>query len=234
MSYCVNCGVELDETLRRCPLCGTEVINPNRKSEPDPATRPYPTKVELLERRATRRFFLLMATLMLLIPPIVCLICDVLSAGRLSWSAYVIGATAMAYVYVLIPFALEKPHPWLCLALDCGITILFLYGIAAHSSKGWFLPLALPIVLSASAAVGAVLLLFRKCRARFVRLAGVLTAAALLCVLIDLTVNLYLQRTPVISWSLFVLAPCLILALVALVLNRRARFKEEMRRRFFI
>ena len=58
--------------------------------------------------------------------------------------------------------------------------------------------------------------------------------AALLCVLIDLTVNLYLQRAPVISWSLFVLAPCLILALVALVLNRRARFKEEMRRRFFI
>ena len=76
--------------------------------------------------------------------------------------------------------------------------------------------------------------MFRKCRAQFVRLAGVLTAAALLCVLIDLTVNLYLQRAPVISWSLFVLAPCLILALVALVLNRRARFKEEMRRRFFI
>ena len=71
MSYCVNCGVELDETLRRCPLCGTEVINPNQRSAPDPAARPFPSKVEQLERRAVRRFFTVMATLMLLIPPVV-------------------------------------------------------------------------------------------------------------------------------------------------------------------
>lgn len=28
MSYCVNCGVELDRSLRACPLCNTPVINP--------------------------------------------------------------------------------------------------------------------------------------------------------------------------------------------------------------
>ena len=28
MSYCVNCGVELSPSERRCPLCGTEVMNP--------------------------------------------------------------------------------------------------------------------------------------------------------------------------------------------------------------
>ena len=175
-----------------------------------------------------------MATLMLLIPPIVCLICDVLGAGAITWSAYVIGATAMAYVYVLVPFAAEKPHPWLCLALDCAVTLLFLYAIAAHSAGDWFLPLALPLTLSAAAALAAALLLFRKCRAKFVRLAGLLAAAGLLCAAIDLTVSLYTGRSPVLYWSLFVLAPCLILALVSLVLNKRVQFKEEMRRRFFI
>lgn len=30
MSYCVNCGVELDKTCSVCPLCNTKVINPNR------------------------------------------------------------------------------------------------------------------------------------------------------------------------------------------------------------
>ena len=28
MSYCVNCGVELDASSRECPLCNTPVINP--------------------------------------------------------------------------------------------------------------------------------------------------------------------------------------------------------------
>ena len=28
MSYCVNCGVELDGSLQACPLCNTQVINP--------------------------------------------------------------------------------------------------------------------------------------------------------------------------------------------------------------
>lgn len=28
MSYCVNCGVELDPSLTECPLCNTPVINP--------------------------------------------------------------------------------------------------------------------------------------------------------------------------------------------------------------
>ena len=234
MSYCVNCGVELDETLRRCPLCGTEVINPNQRSAPDPAARPFPSKVEQLERRAVRRFFTVMATLMLLIPPVVCLLCNVLSSGRITWSAYVLGATAMAYVYVLVPCAAEHPHPWLFLLLDCGVTLLFLYAIAAHAHGDWFLPLALPLTLSVAAAVAAVLLLFRRCRALFVRLSGLLALSGLLCAAINLFISLYLERTPVLHWSLFVLAPFLILAAIALVVNRRVQFKEEVRRRFFI
>ena len=29
MSYCVHCGVELDEQAKRCPLCGTPVVDPS-------------------------------------------------------------------------------------------------------------------------------------------------------------------------------------------------------------
>ena len=31
MSYCVNCGVELDASSRECPLCNTPVINPRER-----------------------------------------------------------------------------------------------------------------------------------------------------------------------------------------------------------
>ena len=39
MSYCVNCGVELDPGAARCPLCGT----PAWKPDPD-APSYFPTK----------------------------------------------------------------------------------------------------------------------------------------------------------------------------------------------
>ena len=29
MSYCVQCGVKLENSLKKCPLCNTPVINPN-------------------------------------------------------------------------------------------------------------------------------------------------------------------------------------------------------------
>ncbi len=39
MSYCVNCGVELQKSEPRCPLCGTEVVNPNEAGEENPPAR---------------------------------------------------------------------------------------------------------------------------------------------------------------------------------------------------
>ena len=233
MSYCVNCGVQLEENLKRCPLCDTEVINPNLRREPDPAAIPYPSKVERLEKVATRRFLVLMATIMLLIPPVICFLCDILYSGRITWSGYVIGATAMAYIYVLLPFALGRPNPWFCLGLDCAVTLLYFFAIAQHLKGAWFLPLALPITLAAAAAAAVVILLLRRCKAKSLIAAGLLLTAGMLCVVIDMIINLYLGKL-MLHWSLFVLAPCILLALAALVLNRRARFKEEVKRRFFI
>ena len=41
MSYCVNCGVELDKTCSVCPLCNTRVINPNQPVD-TVSPKPYP------------------------------------------------------------------------------------------------------------------------------------------------------------------------------------------------
>ena len=46
MSYCVNCGVELEPSLTSCPLCNTPVINPNELTEIK-SRIPYPTQKEM-------------------------------------------------------------------------------------------------------------------------------------------------------------------------------------------
>lgn len=53
MSYCVNCGVELDPSLKSCPLCHTPVINPNELKK-EVSSSPYPTQkgqVEVVKRK---------------------------------------------------------------------------------------------------------------------------------------------------------------------------------------
>ena len=41
MSYCVNCGVELDKTAKECALCNTPVMNP-REVIAQNAKTPFP------------------------------------------------------------------------------------------------------------------------------------------------------------------------------------------------
>ena len=49
MSYCVNCGVELEKSEKKCPLCGVEVINPKEPpQDKEPRQRPYPNRIEEL------------------------------------------------------------------------------------------------------------------------------------------------------------------------------------------
>lgn len=43
MSYCVNCGVELDSTAQACPLCHTPVFNPNELVDRKSPT-PFPVE----------------------------------------------------------------------------------------------------------------------------------------------------------------------------------------------
>ena len=53
MSYCVNCGVELDRSLKECPLCNTPVMNP-RELNIEPDASPYPARkgqVEAVKRK---------------------------------------------------------------------------------------------------------------------------------------------------------------------------------------
>ena len=54
MSYCVNCGVKLAPSEKKCPLCGVPVVNP-RDPWVEPSHRPYPKQVERVMHRIDRR-----------------------------------------------------------------------------------------------------------------------------------------------------------------------------------
>ncbi|MEG1548156.1 MAG: hypothetical protein RR232_00105 [Clostridia bacterium] len=235
MSYCVNCGVELADSEKNCPLCGVEVLNPVRPWI-EPAHRPYPGHVEGLDKRIDSRYVAAFISLLMLIPLMVTMFCNVIADGRLSWSAYVAGAEALLFVWILLPQLWRRSNVLVCILMDATAAALYLWMIEWLTEGEWFLLLGLPLVLVAGtfALMIALVLSIKKRLSVLKKTSVVLFATGLLVVLTELVIKTYLWGSAVPSWSVYTLVPCIILGICALLMDSRANLKEEIRRRFFI
>ncbi len=233
MSYCVNCGVELADSEKRCPLCHVEVTNP-KAPWAEPAERPYSRHVDTLMKRIDRRYFATLTGLLLTIPCIITMFLDIISGGGLTWSAYVIGAVALIYIFVLLPFFFKRRHPVIFLSADCAATLLYLLFIETVNGGDWFLGLGLPITVAASICVIVPALLFtKKTLSIIVKAGAILFAVGVFVVCAEVFISLNAFGEVRFAWSLFALIPCAVLGVVAMVLEHRQNFKERVRKRLF-
>jgi len=84
MSYCVNCGVKLDDALNKCPLCNTPVINPNELRKAD-VTSPFATNTGETEKVKTKDIILL-TSVFLATTGICCMLLNFLVFQKTLWS----------------------------------------------------------------------------------------------------------------------------------------------------
>ena len=236
MSYCVNCGVELQKSEPRCPLCGTEVINPNDIAGEERPARPYPSHVEHLDKSVDRRYIASFISLLLLIPLFTVMLANILVSKQLTWSYYVLGGELVLFTVLLLPMIARLPKV-LYVVIDAAAVgvLLLLIQIIAQGDWGWLLLLGLPII-----GVAALMCWFfttlasPKCRLPvLVRFSFALACVGLFVVAVEFFIGLYRHAIAWPTWSLYVLFPCLVLSSSLLLLNRRARVKEEIRKRFY-
>jgi peptidoglycan/LPS O-acetylase OafA/YrhL len=232
MSYCVNCGVELGATEKRCPLCGTVVINPELLNPP-PAKPKYPPKPIRGYKTGFREFVLPLA-LILLIPVIITALADWLINGALTWSAYVVASILLCMVIILPPLWVRRQKPMLAVVIDWIATIAFVYAVSRLSGGTWFAPIGLPVTLIAGALITCLVWFFsRKKLGKLVYAALVLFAIAIFTLATDIIVAAhYSSQTP--TWSLFAAVPCVLIALAMLIINRNSALKERIKQRFFV
>jgi hypothetical protein len=235
MSYCVNCGVELQKSELRCPLCGTEVINPNEQKEEKPL-RPYPAHVEHLDKNIDRRYIASFISLLLLIPLFTTMLANILVSKQLSWSYLVLGGELVVFTVFLLPMIARMPKILYAVIDASAISILLLLiRVLTQSSWRWFLLLGLPITMIACVMCWFFALMASpKCKIPvLIRFTFALTCVGLFVVAVEFLLGLYQNVIAWPTWSLYVLFPCLVLASSLLLLNRRARVKEEIKKRFY-
>ena len=232
MSYCVNCGVELADSEKSCPLCGTEVINP-RKPWKEPEDPPYPHRLEPVLRRADRVFFASIASLLLCVPVAVTLLSDLFSDGELTWSGLVAGAAALLFVWFLLPLYCKRYYLLRLLTLDCAAALAYLKLIEYSVRGSWFLPVAMPITVGVSILFLLCALVLRNHRriSGGVRAACVQLALGLATVWINMVVSHAVSGSWAPSWSIYAFLPLAALAAVSILLSCHKRFQEELHRR---
>lgn len=236
MSYCVNCGVELEKSQKRCPLCNTPVINPNESTQIN-VIPPYPDNDTTTVVRKIRRMTVLLISIILLVPFIICPVCDYIISGGLSWSVYVMTSVILGWGYIVPPIVLKHNVVVKCTFIDYFSTMLFLYmvNMKVTPDRNWFEGIALPILsyIMAVILIYAVLVrCFNISTVIYVSLGFVFVAV--LNILIEYMIMVYNKMPDGFVWSMPVAISCVGVALLILVVSRITGLTAVIRKRMHI
>ncbi|MCM1188323.1 MAG: DUF6320 domain-containing protein [bacterium] len=232
MSYCVNCGVELDASAKECPLCNTPVINPADLEKIRQDRQPFPTQkgsVETVKRKD-------LGILVSMVALATAATCGILNAfvfpGNL-WSLAVIGVCAILWV-ILIPVFIYVRQPIYVSILFDGLAVAgYLYLLTfLTGTREWFVQLGVPIVLLVTAVAEAAAVCICRLPRSFLTVALYLfTASGLLCLGLEILIDRYVGGQVSLSWSAVVLTVTAILDIAIVTMLSRRRLRNAVRKR---
>ena len=234
MSYCVNCGVELESSLQECPLCHTPVINPKETGREIPPS-PYPIdkgQVEVVRRKDLG----ILLSVVLTATGVTCLLLNLLVFGNSLWSLLVIGICICLFVFTFPAVYYSKMPIYVSLLADGIAVAVYLYMIAYLTpSTDWFWQLGLPIVMLVTLCMEIFTFLLKKIP--FSVLSGALCLfieIPLFCAGLELLIRRMLYDPLRLTWSAVVLTVCVIIDVALITILVKKRLRNEVRRRLHI
>ena len=230
--YCVNCGVKLADTEKKCPLCGVAAWHPEHIPGKGEAMYPadrYPA-MQVSPKGAQ-----IVVTTLFLLPVLITLLCDLQIGAGVTWSGYVIGALGVAYVMLVLPFWFRRPNPVVFVPVNFAAVAAYLWYINLAVAGDWFLSFALPVVAAVGAVVTAVVVLLRHIRrGRLYVVGGALLALGLFMPLMEYLAALTFAPVRFIGWSFYPMVALLLFGGMFLFLAGNGKARERVERKFFI
>lgn len=231
MSYCVNCGVELDTAITACPLCGTKVYHPDRPESAD-AVPPYATVKGTVETVRAKEFTILM-TIIFMTTAIVCLLLNLFFIPLGHWSFYVAGICCALWVFFIPLFFPQKTGIYVNAALD-GLSIaLFLALISyLHPNNHWYVHIGLPITILGTVLLEIVFLFSIRLKCSMIMKTIIsVTAIAIYCIAIETVICLHLGNPFHLSWSAIAATCVAAIDIILMTIYLREGLRSEVRRR---
>ena len=231
--YCVKCGVELADSEKKCPLCGTVVFHPEI-ARPE-TEKPFPPDRGIVTEEVNRSGVLFVLTVLFLLPLVITLLCDWRISGDITWSGYVAGALLLIYVVGVLPLWFKAPNP--VIFVPCGFAVVLLNLLYInHATDGhWFMSFAFPVAGGLGLIVTAVVALTRYLRSGYLYIYGgalIITGGFML--LVEYLLNRTFHINEVFFWSFFPLAGCSILGMMLIVIAICRPLRESLHKKFFL
>lgn len=232
MSYCVNCGVELEKSCPACPLCDTPVINP-RETITKAEKSVYPEDI-IIPRSVNKKYWGFVISMAMLIPCLVTVISNMLFFEN-SAVKYVIGGVAVAWVWFVFPMLWKKFMPMLMVAIDAISLLVYLYTFNIFGDdSGWFNSIVLPVIIVLWAIINFFILWLRKPRSKSIITVAVFGAINIISFVVEICINMFYNNKLQVAASFIVTACCVSLMIFFAVLAKSKRLKAWVSRKFFV
>ena len=233
MSYCVNCGVELAEYIKVCPLCSTEVLNPKKPHDPD-STPPYPNE-SIVSKHISLKLILGVLALIFLLPVVICVFADISTDRTMEWSSYVIASLLALYTIIATTLTVHKESLVLEQIFDYMAAILLLVYIENQCDGDWFLKVSLPIISGIAIATLSITFIYKLSAKRpLTIIAASLYFSGLICVICEVVFDYYLCNRLDINWSIYPFISVVIIGSVILFIDNNKYIKRRLEKKFFI
>ena len=231
--YCIKCGVELADSEKVCPLCGTRVFHPDLPL-PD-GEAPYPADARRRTEEFNRSGLLFILTMLAIVPAVICLLCDWRVNGHIVWSGYAAGGIVLTYILAVLPLWFRRPNPVIFVPVDFAAILAYLLYIDLATGGRWFLSFAFPAVGALGLLVSAMVALLRYLPgAHLYIFGGALIISGGLAVLTEFLINLTFQLHETFFWSLYPLTAGVLLGGMLLVVAICKPLQRSLHRKFFI
>ena len=231
--YCIQCGVELDDAEKVCPLCGLKVYHPDLEIKD--AKKSYPISKVPSYETVNKQGILLLVTAAFIVPIVISLLCDIAITGSFSWSGYVVGGILLFYVSVVLPSWFEKPNPVIFVPVFFAAVVIYLLYIDIATGGKWFLSFAFPAVGALGLIVTAITTVVKYVKKGYWYIASssFFALGGYIC-LIEFLLHITFGIKTHFPWSLYPLSGCLIIGVTLLVIAISKPLRRRVQRKFFI
>lgn len=234
MSYCVNCGVELDSSIKKCPLCQTPVINPNDLEKLKQIQSPFPEQKGIVEN-VNKKDIVIVVSVILACIMVSCSLLNYFVLPVRKWSLLVDGFCGLLWIGIAPPMIVKHPRlriMALCNGIMAGI-YLCLIGMFVDDFD-WVIDLGLPIT-GAVIFLSIIFLTIGKHKREFGVLAPLFfMEVGALCIAIELLIDRMMKVELSIGWSAIVLTVCFVVAIGLITTFSRQRIRSAVQRRFHL
>lgn len=228
--YCINCGVKLAETEKKCPLCNTVVCHPDFVKTPERTLYP---KDKMPQTHSGIKALGGVIIILFLAPLILSFYSDIQDNGKLDWFGFVAGALMVCYVSFALPLWFKKRNIIVFITIAFVFLALYLLYINWKTEGNWFLTFALPIVgglcLLTNGVITAISYLKKG---RLYSIGGVFVVFGGFLLLVEYLLKLTFGIA-FIGWSIYLFIALALFGglLIYLAINSTAR--EAIARKFF-